>query len=161
MCLLIYSTVASCSVRALLYNTEQKAILAGAERDDRHDVIYLVEPSGYPKDRPTSPASIEDWTVRRASAARDEELFVRTVADENCVEHRPVPVRLEWYTNPVVFPQGKVVATRRVHGNDAEEDIFSDLIGLLQHDVRNAALASPYEMVPSEEGLGSAYRTPA
>lgn len=143
-------------MKNLQFNAEKKA----RERHGsayRGPVIRMVPPLGYPAGRPRTEAQMVRWAAEQAFALRDQQMVIRILAHENSVAGRPVPVRLDWYTNDQVFKAGDVVASRIVPGGAPEEAIIMDLINFLQLQVRRTATSPPYSMIPDEdEALGQA-----
>ncbi len=142
----------------LLYSAERTAANRGARAADGRKSIYLVPPKDYPRDRPVEDAAIRDWLLQRAAAFRHRPLFWRVVANENAISGRPVPARLEWYTNDTIFRAGQMVKARGigcwwpVDGSKATEGaILGELIYFLKSQVTNAARAQ--QIVPNQEGF--------
>ena len=95
---------------------------------------------------------MKKWVVERAFAIRGRPLGLCVLAAENCVENRPVRVRLHWFVNDTVFRKSQVIAERRVDPSATTGQVLVDLIYLLQQEVRTRALAK--NMVPNDEELG-------
>jgi len=95
--------------------------------------ITWVKPVGYPASRPQSPAAMAEWVAAQAVRQKDKPLAVQVVADENCVEGRAVPLRIDWYVNERVFRQDEVIVTSGLMDGAADEgDILGELINFLK-----------------------------
>lgn len=140
-------------VRAQLYRS---AVEARSRLTNRRvePTIELAAPTSYPGGRPLSRAAITDWVVRELLSLRGKPVFLRVVADENCVEGRPIRVRFDWFINEFVFRKGELIAEETLDGRDPDELIFVQILSFLQQQVRQSAEAPPRSMVPSSRGLG-------
>ncbi len=94
------------------------------------------------------------WVARKLRKESGNSLLLRVIADENCVKGRPVPIRLDWCSNDVVFHGGDLITQILLDGRDSEGNLIGRVIQFLQSQVRIAATTLPKPMLPDATELG-------
>ena len=141
----------------LIYSAEKTAREHGARSVAANKALYLVPPPDYPKDRASSEEMVRDWLIQQAAHAAQKPQFWRVVAQENVIGGKPVPARLEWYTNDLVFKPGDLVKAPGVGcwwpvdgSKTSEGDIVKELVFFLRANVNRAARKQ--QIVPDADG---------
>jgi hypothetical protein len=122
--------------------------------------IVLVRHAQHPAELPPFQDEMKRWVVQEASRVRGVPVVVRLVANENAIVGRPIPARLEWYRNDLVFKKDQQLADFPITVPQAQPygealgTILTELAYFLQKEIGPIATSPKYGMIPDIDGVG-------